>query len=252
MGGAAFGGADADGGIGQGAVGPVLRIGVAAASPGAGASFVSLMAACSLASSRLSVSLCEPEGHYFYTALGMDRRFANRGFTSLISQGTAMKPFRLIKNEELGINWLLRLPGESRPLSCAELFRLISLPPGDVCVFDFSGFYDELLFDAMAEMDRAVLVFDTLPSKLIPAYHRAERLQLSFPSALRVVNRMNRGVHRAELKRFLGAGQLLELPSLPPEAVSRAEYNCVPVFHMPEIKKLLAEPCRELVKRLGF
>ena len=94
--------------------------------------------------------------------------------------------------------------------------------------------------------------FDPLPTKLIPSFSEAERLRLSFPEAAVVLNRMNRGVHKAELRRFLGAGKAAEIPALPAEAVYKAEYNCVPVYSSAEIKKLLAGPCRELVKQLGL
>ena len=229
----------------------IFRIGVAGGFPGAGASFTAGLIALQLASEKRSVCLCEPEGHYFYTALGMDRRFESRGFQSLVKSIESGRPVRHVKNTELGINWMLRSPDEKRSLSPAELFRLTAMPPGDICIIDCSGLSGDLLFGLLAETDCAVLVCDPLPTKLIPAFGSIERLRLSFPEAVMVADRMNGGVHRAELKRFLGGRSFIELPALPAEAVYRAEYNCVPVCMIPEIKKLLAGPCRELMEHIG-
>ncbi len=106
-----------------------LRIGVASAQRGAGTSFIASLIAFRAAEGKADVCLCEPEGSYFYAALGMDRRFVNRDFEPLLRALEARKPLRRIRNVEFGVNWLLRAPGELKPLSEAELFRLIAMPP---------------------------------------------------------------------------------------------------------------------------
>ncbi len=239
-----------DAGAGEAGGGPV-RIGVAAPCADCGASFVSLLIAQQAAAAGADVALCEPAGHYFYAALGMEKRFAARGFEPLLAAMDSKRPLRGLRNVELGINWLLRAPGESRELSSAELFRLIALPPGAMCVFDMSGLGRDVLCDALAEMDKVVLVIDPLPSRLLGSYAETERLRLSFPDAVVVVNRMNRGVHKSELKRFLGAKAPVEIQALPADSIYRAEYNCVPPLSDAANKKLLAAGCRELMERLG-
>ena len=62
---------------------------------------------------------------------------------------------------------------------------------------------------------------------------------------------MNKGVHKTELTKFLGAKAPVFIQALPAEAVYRAEYNCVPPLLNAENKKLLAAGCRELMERLG-
>jgi len=229
-----------------------LRIGVASAQRGAGTSFIASLIAFRAAEGKADVCLCEPAGSYFYAALGMDRRFVNREFEPLLRALEAKRPLRRIRNVEFGVNWLLRAPGELRPLSEAELFRLIAMPPGDICVYDLSGLSGEALTGALAEMDSVALVFDPLPSKLIPAYGQAERLRLSFPDAVIVVDRMNKGVHRAELQKYLGTRSFISVPALPAESIYKAEYNCVPAALQPENKKLLAGVCKELADKLGI
>ena len=68
-----------------------------------------------------------------------------------------------------------------------------------------------------------------------------ERIRLESPDALWVVNKMNRGVHKGELKRFLGGVPCLEIPFLAPEELYRAQYNCQLPYCLPSVRQK-AEP----------
>lgn len=201
-----------------------LRIAVVGASPGAGASFVSTVVLRSGPFSGMAPeglrSLVELGTPYFYTALGMDKRFAGRNFYYYEGEG----PLKL--NMELGYNWYLRAP-ESDPASAASLFRGAYAAPGNMVVFDLSGLESsEHLLPLLGVMDIIYLVIDPLPTKLIPAQDIMDRIRTHFPKTEMVVNKFNRGIHRGELSRFLGTSAFFTVDEVSYEALCRAEYNC--------------------------
>lgn len=217
---------------------------------GSGVSFISALAASS-APERLSVSIAELGRAYFYNALDIGRRFALRGFKSPVSALKNKTSVNDISNTECGLNWLVKSP-EDPELTNSEIFRFFSRAPGDAVVFDCSGLDAETAFDIAAESDRVIITVDPLPTELIKNISLIERLRLSFPDAIVVINKMNRGVHKAELERFIKTKNYIEIPFIDPAIIYSCEYRCMLPFENEEIKKLLGKASEELKSRLFY
>ena len=171
-----------------------------------------------------SITLAELGKPYFYGALGFEKRFAIRGFvsyTQLLQNGSVQE----LNNTADGINWAVLSPQDAAP-DTPELFRLIYNLPGDNVILDCSGLSDEVKLNVLAEADRAIVVIDPLPTRLLEAYSFLEDVRLRLPKAELLVNKMNKGVHKNELKRFLGGAGFSELPLYDQSGIYKAEYNC--------------------------
>lgn len=197
---------------------------------GAGASFVCLreavLAKHGAALAGSGAVLAELGSPYFYEALGMKKRFSGRTF-SFYEDLAKPSEISKIRNIEFGINWLLRKTA-SEPCSQARLIRLMSADFRSDVYFDFSGLSEDSAIELLLMADEIRLIIDPLPGRLIPSAPFIERLRLMYPFAKLVVNKMNRGVHRNELRRFLGTSVFEEIPYYPFEKICRAEYECVP------------------------
>jgi hypothetical protein len=99
-------------------------------------------------------------------------------------------------------------------------------------------------------MDAVICVVDPIPSGLIPAASEIERLRLKCPRGIWVINKMNRGVHRGELKRFLGGVDWIEIPYLAPEHLYRAQYNCVLPYSLSPVRQQTEGPLEALWRRI--
>jgi len=216
---------------------PQERTAVTGLVPGCGASFAAGLEVCRLAAldhgkgrfadsvpdHGFSCTLAELGTPYFYNALNMEKRFADGSFVFYEELLQKRRPLLGIKNLYRGINMLLRAPQSVDFPSALCACKM----PGEQVVFDLSGAPDELLDEVLPEMDRIIIVIDPLPTKLLAGYERLEKLRLLYPDAQLLVNKMNKGVHSAQLTRFLGTGSFSSLPFYPSELVYRAEYNCV-------------------------
>ncbi len=202
---------------------PCRRIAVAAGSHSCGVSLVSSFIADGL-KSHGSVSLSEPGRAYFFEALSMDKRFLNRGFDPFYERLRNSEKIGDINNTEDGINWYLRMPGDNRPLSSAELFRSFYIPKEEYAVFDCSGIDEENLIQVLAEADRAVMVIDPSPVKILQSREFLEKCIMHIQGLIIVVNKMNPGIYLSELNRFLGTKQYVSVPFLPADLLYRAEY----------------------------
>ncbi len=239
------------------------RIMVVPAFSGAGASFTASSLAVFLADrveekARRAkgllprVSLIEPAGRDLFSALGMEERFVSRRFSSFTEAIEKGESLRDICNARNGVNCLFRVPGRDGPLSLPGLYRLISSAPGETLVFDCSGLDEETLKDAAAEAEKRVLVIDPLPVRLIESGGFIGRFLLRFPDTVTVVSRMNSGVRKGELDRYLGRRPYVSLPCLPAETVYKAQYSCLSPAELEEGRALLAGPMDDLLKALGF
>jgi len=200
-------------------------VAVANASAGAGASFIcGLIAAQNGKKEKLSV--VELSSSYFYEALGIEKHFVFRQFVSYKNLMESGKSVRNLNNTLEDVNWALLVPGETPP-GYAEIFRVINNMPGETIVLDCSEMEEEMLFNVLSECDEILFVIDPLPTKLLKSFRHIEQLRLKFPKARLVVNKMNDGVRRGELKRFLSSHNLTEIPYFDPSLVYKAEYNCV-------------------------
>ena len=206
---------------------PCRRIAVAAGCRSCGVSLVSSFIANGLRNYG-SVSLSEPGRAYFYEALSMEKRFLNRGFDPFYSRLRKSEKITDVNNTECGINWYLRMPDDNMPLSSAELFRSFYIPKEEFAVYDCSGIDDENCMQLLAEADKAVVVIDPSPVKILESRDFLEKCIMHIPDLIIVVNKMNPGVFVSELNRFLGTKQYISVPFIPPDYLYRAEYAGVP------------------------
>ena len=211
------------------------RIAVAGLGKGCGTSFVAGLLACRLAEGG-SCTLAELGTPYFSLALGADLRVENGAvyYEDLLDKKISLLG---VRNMYGSIDLLLRRPGAQgmAPSSCA--LRM----PGEQVVFDLSGADDAYLADVFADMDSIYLVADPMPSALLGAAERLKELKLAFPDIRIIVNKMNKAVHKAELRRFLGGKEHAAVPLLDPVIFYKAEYNCVFPCELAEAAKLLKD-----------
>lgn len=224
---------------------PVLqqRTAVVGTSPCCGVSFVSGLLAvgiCSLPGAENDAGCCtlaELGTPYFYTALGIEKRFADAGFVFYEDLLEKRQSLLTVRNSFRGLSLMLRRPDACglAPSACA--CRM----PGQQVVFDLSGFSEDALDEVLPDADSILIVVDPLPSRLLSAEKRLRRLLLKYPDAKLIVNRMNKAVPAAELRRFLG-GSFVSLPFADPALVYKAEYGCELFAH--------CSAAGELIKRL--
>ena len=205
-------------------IGDGLKIAVVPACSGAGASFVcsyllseGLFDAPTPKGTKTLVELGNP---YFFSALGMDKRFAGRNFFDYTKGG------KFEYNTELGVNWYLKLP-TSQPVDSPCILRTVCRAPGNLVIFDCSGLCaSPLLSDVLPDMDIVYLVVDPLPSRLLSSCGFIESIRSEYPRTELVVNKYNKGIHRGELNAFLSTNNYHILDAVPFERIYRAEYNC--------------------------
>ncbi len=209
------------------------RVGVAGACGGCGASFIAGTAAFFL-SEKGDCTLAELGFPYFYHALDVPRRFPS-GFLFYEDLLRDKKSLLSVRNMYGGLDLLLRRPDAEGLVTPMASCRL----PQDAAVFDLSGADDAYLDEVLPEMDEVMLVVDPLPGRLLRGEERLRRILMEYPDAKIVVNKMNGGVHRAELRRFLGNAQTLEVPFIDPAPVYRAEYSCILPAEIPAVRRSL-------------
>ncbi len=208
---------------------PQQRTAVAGLSPGCGVSFAAGLLAVGTAAlpgaessaAGCTCTLAELGTPYFYTALNIEKRFAEGDFIFYEDVLEMRRSLLTVRNSFRGLGLMLRRPDAegTAPSVCACKM------PGQQVVFDLSGFSEDALDEVLPEMDRIFLVLDPLPSKLLPAEKKLRSLVQKYPDVRLVANRMNKGVPTAELRRFLG-GSFISLPFADPALVYKAEYGC--------------------------
>ena len=201
---------------------PQHRTAVAGITAGCGTSFIAGSIAW-FKSLKGGCTLAELGTPYFCSALNTERRFEGRGFEYFEDALAARRTLCAVKNPYHSLDLFLRRPdaeGFPSPMCACKM-------PGEQVVFDLSGAPDSLLDEVLPEMDRIILVLDPLPTKLLGGAEKLERLRMQYPDAQLVVNKLNRGVNRSELQRFLGTDSYIAVQHLAPELVYKAEYNCM-------------------------
>ncbi|MBQ2042219.1 MAG: hypothetical protein II485_03450, partial [Firmicutes bacterium] len=171
---------------------------------------------------------------YFFHALDVPRRFPS-GFLFYEDLLRDKKSLLSVRNMYGGLDLLLRRPDAGGLVSPMAVCRL----PEDAAVFDLSGADDAYLDEVLPEMDEVMLVVDPLPGRLLLGEERLRRVLMEYPDARIIVNKMNAGVHRAELRRFLGNARTTEIPFIDPPLIYRAEYSCVLPAELPAVRRAL-------------
>ena len=219
---------------------PQSKIVVASGARGCGVSFICAFLADGL--KRLgTVAVSEPGRPYFYNAMSFETKFLYRGFDPFYEKLKNAEQIKSINNLEGGVNWYARKPDDYGTLSPAELFRSLYIPKEEYSIFDCSGLDSELSLQLLAEADRAVAVVDPSPVKLFESRVFLEKLLLKIPDAVIIVNRMNDGVYRNELNRFLGSRDYFSMVSVPPEYTYKAEYAGINIMDIDKVAQNMRE-----------
>ena len=220
------------------------RIAVVGLSRGCGTSFAAGVLACRLAAlpaaerkGGASCTLAELGLPSFADALGVGERFAAEGFVYYEDALAEKRSLLTVRNSYHGMDLMLRRSKTEGMAAADCVLRM----PGEQVVFDLSGADDAYLDSVLPDMDRIVIVIDPLPSRLLPGAERLLRLRALYPDAEILIDKMNGGVHKPELRRFLGPGRFQILPFTDPAAVYRAEYSCMLPAELPEASGLLRE-----------
>ncbi len=237
------------------------RIGIVAATEGAGAGFVTAALAVHIARGEAhrerrlsgSITVAELGTGGMYDQLCADQWFRSRQIASywncLHNEGRLER----MENPYSGINWLLRTPGDtsSDPLERGRAVKMIYSAPGALGLFDFSSSQSEDLFYLLEDMECVVAVIDPLPSRLLRGYERLYRLKMWKKPVCWVVNRCDERLPANELKRLLGSrANPVRLPEIPRRELYAAEYGGVMFAAQPEIRSKLNAGLTQLTEKL--
>lgn len=237
-----------------------VKIGVVPASQGAGATFVATSLAKFLSEepevkiSYIDVSEGREKGERFtYDALGMDKRFAGRRFDDFFEPAPEGKTLRGKINLDEGINWVLRLPKSDKNIKPELMGHLkrINNAPGDIILCDFQ--IQENLMELLAEMDVLLIVVDPLPSSLLGGMDitaALQKLEETGKQVIWIVNKMNPGIHKRELLKFLKKRDYVYLPAVGLELIYAAEYACMIPAGNRSIRQEIQHPFEKIIEIL--
>lgn len=170
-------------------------------------------------------------GGSIYDAVAMDKRFFGRDFADIYSKIKAGEAIRAIRNDELGVNWMIMTPFDREnccSLSAEEKARLVRNPRDDINIFDVAQGKEWM--DFLIDMDEIIAVVDPLPSKMTGAVDQFRRLKsLEIGGTVPVtwiVNGINSGVSRRQVKGFLKSNRIMWMERFPAEEIYGDEYHC--------------------------
>lgn len=233
-----------------------LKVGVIGISQGAGAGFLAGCLARYLANTgKHHPAVVELGKGYLFDSIGMDKRFAGRKWCRFFEALAENRSIRGMRNEDEGINWVLRSPGEEKiTLTLEQKLRMIGHTGGDVILCDLSG-ESEPDFELMRNLDQIIAVIDPMPSRMLAGYRTLCSLKMmesEQKEIIFVINKMNRGVNRRQLLEFLKIRKPLFMPLVDPESIYTAEYNCKIPYLLGEVKSLLQAPLGDIASALLF
>ncbi len=236
------------------------RIGVTGLGQGVGATFVATALAFYFRDQGRQVSYTECVNPascmtLLYDQVAMDKRFAHRGFEDIYRHLADEEPFRRNQNKEEGIIWRLATPDNCKDglhLQDKQKARLVAAAREEVCIFDLEADYswDEYLMD----MDVIFVVADPLPSKLLRSrarYRSLKKLELAGCQVVWIVNRMNEGVDRKQVKNYLKAEKLLWMEAFDAASIYENEYLCRFHCQNTEIQKKMLEIFTKVSRKHG-
>ena len=227
-----------------------IRIGVTGLGQGVGTTFVAAALAFYFRSREKETSYTEcldPAccSSLLYDKAAMDRRFSHRQFQGVYQLLTEDAPIKGVKNREEDIIWRLATPEDclqKRTLTPKQQGRLLAAAKEDVCVFDMAADYqwDGFLMD----MDVVFVVADPLPSRLIRSRERfklLKKIELSGCKVIWVVNKVNEGVDKRQVKSYLKSEYVLWLEQMEPAWIYKDEFLCQFHWENEEIQRKLLE-----------
>ena len=112
----------------------------------------------------------------------------------------------------------------------------------EVCIFDIEADYS--WNDYLMDMDVIFVVVDPLPSKLIRSrerYRVLKKLELAGCHVIWIVNKMNPGVDKKQVRRYLKSEHILWLEAVNPALIYENEYLCQFHWKNAEIQKKMLE-----------
>ncbi len=229
-----------------------LKIAVIGLSPGAGAGFVS----ASLARTFAEISDCRPTilelgGQRLYDCLAMDKHFAGREFIRFFGLLAKGRSIRGLRNELLGVNWVLKAPGEDKePVDILNMLRIVNNVSGNVIISKISSTSEEQLWEILHDMDRVLVVIDPMPSMMLAGHDLLCRLRTSGLSLIYAVNKMNGGVSHRELINYLQLKKVFYIPMIAPEILYSAEYSCRFPFEIPAVKSRIKSSLEDIANEI--
>jgi hypothetical protein len=158
------------------------------------------------------------------------------------------------ENFDEGILWNLRKFAEEKEcLTVSSCARLMLAPKTNFAVFDIeSNVCDnaEIAEVVFPNLDDIVVAVDPLPSRMINMRERLlyfKELELAGRRVTYMLNKMNSGVLRNELRDFLGIRKPIEIPMLPPEKIYSSEFNCLPIIQDKAMREKISEPFKTIL-----
>ncbi len=272
-----------------------LRIGVVGLCSGAGCTFVAEAIAYLLAhEKKKAVTYVDAAGYLaaalpyrqasgcIYDALGMEKRFAIRGFTDAFELLESGRSIRKIRNIDEGINWILPKPGARgrymrggfRSIAAEEAFSIVQRAyqscSGEIIICDFGAPSRDygikssetwaapgrwlLESSVLGEMDCVIAVANPLPSALLAgepvlsalkALAREDRQEVLF-----VLNKVSDGVIMHEVKHFLRQSFAARLQAVPIQNIYAAEFACSLPIENKGVRNAVLEDMRKLMQKI--
>ena len=226
------------------------RIGVSGLGQGAGVTFVATALAFYFRDQNREVSYTEclnPAScsSLLYDQVAMDKRFAHRPFDDTYRRLGEDAPLPRNLNREEGIFWRLAVPENCRDgltPDPRQKARLVTASREEVCIFDIEADYgwDDYLMD----MDVIFVVVDPLPSKLIrnrDRYRSLKKMELAGCRVIWIVNKMNPGVDKKQVKNYLKADHILWVDTFDAASIYEDEYRCRFHWENAEIQRKMLE-----------
>lgn len=227
-------------------------IGTAGLSPGAGASFLTMMLAEVLASEAAadngSVTVLSVDDTYIYDALGLDKKFAEGSFSDIYPMRNGEHVFR--PNVDEGISWAVAAGySDSLKLLPAEKACIARIIPGSYILWDMESDDLELtLRQAKGAVDMLLLVIDPLPSALVNNMDRLKYIKNIGIPLVAVFNKWNDGVDERAVMDYVGIDERVIMPSIDAALVYRAEYECENPYRNAVVRRCVSDSMKELIR----
>jgi len=240
-----------------------LNIGVTGLGRSVGATFVGTALAFFCRDQGKDVSFCQcltpsKSVRLLYDEASMEQRFLRRNFCDVYERIRKGEPVNGVKekggriNVEERISWILPTNGNQEDLTESQQARLLTIPRGEVCIFDFEADYqwNSLLMD----LDVIIAVVDPLPSRLIHDKERfrfLKKLELAGCPVIWLVNRVNDGANMRQVRAYLKTNQIVTVPAFSPVSIYQCEYSCRFPWEDEEIRRKMMEIFTFLFQKLS-
>lgn len=233
-----------------------IKIGIIGIDNQVGTSFIATSIAHTIANTedRKVAYLEFPDNNgLLYESIGIEKRFKKKKYINVFTEIENNRYIRHIKNIHDNINWCLVTSEEkNRNLVLSEInqLKIINNVRGDTIICDFGSNFDSLKLD---EMDIIICVIDPLPSKLISSKKLIERLNSdNYRKIVWVLNKNNSGVSNRLLRNYINLKENYKIPLINEEYFYIAEYNCRIPIEQKEIKALVADVIKDIIKNNIF